>query len=294
MKGEIRLQKETETIVLDYLGKNVPKSSISETMKPERLKLLNKEWTLEDWKFLLSHFTEKEIIRDWFDGDRFAFDYYKKFANDENRMHVLVDRGLDPLHNTTDDLETFLQPRTEDRKVIADDHGITYDLESERLGERGLDHEIDLIIMNLYQGAEFTPEGLQSFAEKHGHSMTLQNAMLHAEKINKMLRKIRMMDPRKTGIVDMENEMQHQIKKLCRENNIDSVTANMIIIHGKKMIHTMSQNMGRNIAMTVMQKNKTGVLDSFIKTVKNQAGFLGLTLNDVISQLINSSMEEES
>ena len=249
---------------------------------------------MEDWAFLLKNFSEKEIIRDWFGNDRFAFDYYKQFAHDKVKMKMLVENGLDPLHVSDEDLNTFMPNEKDSRALNATDHNISRDLDKEKLGTKGLQFEIDMIVMNQFNGAEFTPEGLQTFAEKHGHSMTLQNATIHVEKLNKMLRKIRMTDPRKTGIVDMENEMIHQLKKYAKKNNIDSVTTNMMVVHGKKMISILNQNVGRNIAKTISQNDENGVLRWFIKTVKSQAEFLNLTLNDVASQLINSSGEEEA
>lgn len=284
------LPRETEKVVLSYLKDYVPKTIMSQAMKAERIKLLNKEWTIEDWAFLLKNFSEKEIIRDWFGNDKFAFDYYKQFAHDKIKMKMLVEKGLDPLHVNDEDLDTFMTNDFPCNK----DHSITRDLDKEKLGTKGLDFEIDMIVMNQFNGAEFTPEGLQTFAEKHGHSMTLQNATTHAEKLNKMLRKIRMTDPRKTGIVDMENEMIHQLKKYAKKNHIDSVTTNMMVVHGKRMISILNQNAGRNIAKTITQNDERGVMRWFIKTVKSQAEFLNLTLNDVASQLINSSGEEEA
>lgn len=294
MKKQITLPKKTESVVLEYLDKNVPKYDMSENMRVNRVKILNKEWTVEDWSYMLSNFTEKELIRDCFGGDRFAFDFYKKYAHDKIKMSMLVSKGLDPHHLDDEDLSTFYADEGNAKAAHSSDHEIVRDLEKERLGTRGLDYKIDMIIMNLHNGAEFTPEGLQSMAEEYGYPMTLQNARLHTEKLNRMLRKVRMMDPRKTGIVDMENEFMHQLKKHARNDGIDAATANMIALHGKKMISAICYNMGRNVADSLMNKDRDGRLRNYVRAIKNGAISLGLELNDVASQLINSGAEEEA
>lgn len=289
------MPKEIESEVVDYLQKNVAKStSDSETMRMQKQLLLNKEWTIEDWAFLVKNFTEKELINNFFHGDKFAFQFYKDNAYDQIKMKMLVEKGLDPHHLDKEDLESFYPDNQEGKMLSATDHGITKELEQSRLGERGLDFKIDTILMNQFHGAEFTPEGLQAFAEEHGHGMTLQNAKIHADKVNKMLRRIRMMDPRRTGVVDIENEMVHELKKYAKKNGIDSATANMMVLHGKKMISIMCPNIGRNIAESVSQTNKTGRIRTFARLVKNGADFLGLELNDVISQVINDSREKSN
>lgn len=294
MKRPGRSSSEPEQVALDYLKKNTVMTTIqSSEMKMYRHLLLNKEWTIHDWEYLLNNFSEKELIRDWFCGDKFAFEYYRENAHDKTKMKMFMEKGFDPHHIDENDLNGFYADMESAKSSSATDHEITKELDKERIGQRGLDFQIDMIIMNQYHGAEFTPEGLQSFAELHGHAMTLQNAKTHAEKINRMLRKIRMMDPRKTGLVDIENEMEHELKKYARKNRIDATTLNMLILHGKKMISIMCPSMGRNIAKSMTPENKKSRVRNFVQTIKKGADFLGLELNDVISQMINESRKDE-
>lgn len=287
------MEAPTEQTVMSFLNNNHAKMKSSNELRRHQLRLLNKEWTIKDWKFLQQNFTEKEIIRDFFEGDVYAYNIYKKDAEDSHKMLEHVKNGIDPHHLTEKDLEAFYSI-SEQKESTVTDHYPANDLVKERLGERGLDYKIDRILMNQFHGFEFTPEGLQAFAQEHGHFMTLRNAQTHADKVNKMLRKIRMMDPRKTGIVDMENETTHEIKKFCKKENLPSEVANALVLRGKKLVSIMSSNMGRNFAQSITAGNKKEMIKNFVRACANGADCLGIELNDVGSQLIKMSEEDKA
>lgn len=286
------VNESTEVTVVSFLDQNHPKMKSSNELRKHQKMLLNKEWTIKDWQFLIDNFTEKEIIRDFFEGDIYAYQIYKKDAANMDKMKKHVKNGLDPHHLTEQDLVGFYST-SEQKESTVTDHYLTADLTQDKLGERGLDYKIDKILMNQFHGFEFTPEGLQAFAQEHGHFITLRNAQAHAEKVNKMLRRTRMMDPRKTGVVDMENETTHEIKKFCKKENIPPEVANALVLRGKKIVSLMNSNIGRNIGQSVTAQNKSGMIKNFVRAIANGADFLGIELNDVGSQLIKMSEEDK-
>ena len=281
-----------DATVVTFLDQNHPKMKSSNELRMHQKRLMNKEWTIEDWRFLNKNFTEKEIIRDFFEGDVYAYKIYKNDAENIDMMRMHVKNGIDPHHLTEDDLNTFYSIPEQKESTMTDHYPVS-ELGKEKLGQRGLDYKIDKILMNQFNGFEFTPEGLQAFAAEHGHFMTLRNAEAHADRVNKMLRKIRMMDPRKTGIVDMENETVHEIKKFCKKENLPAEVSSALVLRGKKLVSIMNSNLGRNIGQSVVAQSKTGMIKSFVRAIANGADYLGIELNDVGSQLIRMSEEDK-
>lgn len=282
----LTIAKATESVVLSVLEENHPKVKTSELVRKYQQKFLNKDWTLKDWNEMKTIFTEKELILHFFDSSITAYQMYKKCASEKTKMQKFVENELDPHHLTPADLDDFYPSNSSGKASTMTDHMPVIGNDKSNLGDKNLEFKLDIILMNNFSNYEFTAEGLQTYASMHGHFITLRNAMQYAIKVNKILHKNKVLNARKSGIVDMENEMEHVVKRFCKDNKIPVEVSNALLLRGKKIIKMMCENSGRNIGEALTSKTKEGLVRRFARSVKNQLDFLEINSNDFASMLV--------
>lgn len=280
------IRKSTETVVLSVIEEKHAKIKTSELVRKYQQKFLNKDWTLKDWNEMQKIFSEKELILHFFDSSRTAYEMYKKCANEKPKMLKYVENELDPHHITPEDLNDFYRNTSSEKASTMNDHMPVVGNDKSKLGDINLEFKLDIILMNNFSNYEFTAEGLQTYASTHGHFITLRNAKQYAIQVNKILHKNKVLNARKSGIVDMENEMEHVIKRFCKENHIPIEVSNALLLRGKKIIKMMCENSGRNVGEALTSNTKEGLVKRFARSVRNQLEYLEINSNDFASMLV--------
>lgn len=280
------IPKSTETVVLAVLEEKHSKVKTSELVRKYQQKFLNKDWTLKDWNEMQKIFTQKELILHFFDSSITAYQMYKKCANEKEQMKKFVLNGNDPHHLSPEDLTDFYRDEGAAKASTMTDHMPVIANDKNKLGDKNLEFKLDMILMNNFSNYEFTAEGLQTYASMHGHFITLRNAKQYAIQVNKILHKNKVLNARKSGIVDMENEMEHVIKRFCKDNKIPIEVTNALLLRGKKIVKMMCENSGRNIGEALTSDSKAGLIRRFARAVKNQLEYLEINSNDFASMLV--------
>src|SRR5574337_841680 len=223
---------------------------------------------------------KKELILHFFDSSITAYQMYKKCAADKPKMTKFVENELDPHHVTVGDLDDFYRDVSSEKASTMTDHMPVIGNDKSKLGDTNLEFKLDIILMNNFSNYEFTDEGLQTYASMHGHFITLRNAKQYAMQVNKILHKNKVLNARKSGIVDMENEMEHVVKRFCKDNKIPVEVSNALLLRGKKIIKMMCENSGRNVGEALTSNSKLDMMRKFARAVKNQLTYLEINSND--------------
>ena len=126
-----------------------------------------------------------------------------------------------------------------------------------------------------------------SFPENHLGSSKLGDPNLEKE-IHKIFSKhhVGVLDLRKNGLVEMQNEAIHYIKQYCKKNHISEQTASQAIIMVKTICRRLSVNMGRNVAKAVLQQDVKQGQKNFIRGLVDMFDNLGWITNDIASQMV--------
>lgn len=241
------IEVEKENAVLSIFQSNAIETKNSSNEKIIKIKqaILNREWTINTWKEMLSELDEKTIIREFFNSSKGAFLAHKKYMKDKSAERIAISKGE---HN-------FFADENEAKAFHADHHYPVIKTNENSLGTTQGSVNERMMIDGIVKG--FTPEGLRSFGLDHyGLLLSIPMATKMSKDINKLIiSETQTHHTRFRGEDPIKEIARKKIREYCTKNAVPFGLSTAYEIKVEKTVARVSDIIGKEVAEAILEPN---------------------------------------